>query len=70
MSSYNEKLELFFDMFNVSKEYIQESDHLEFSMKLLDVLDQQGINIRDFHGEDDILDEALSEILEDDFNEE
>ncbi len=64
--------ELFLDIFEAAKEYVPDSDHLEMCTKLLMTLSEQGFNIRDLHGDDDVIDEALEEMLEEDheYNEE
>ncbi len=55
--------DIFLEIFEAAKEYVPDSDHVEMCIRLLRVLSEQGFNVRDFHGEDEIIDEALEEVL-------
>ncbi len=57
--------EIFLVLFDEAKEYVPESDHLEMCTRLLVVLSEQGFNINSLHGEDEVIDESLEEMLED-----
>ena len=56
--------DVFSELFNLTKEYVPEADHLELCTKMLVCLSQHGFNIELLHGEDDIIDEAIEEVLE------
>lgn len=64
--------EIFLELLEAAKEYVPDSDHVEMCTRLLIILSEQGFNVRDLHGEDDIIDESLEEVLEDfgNYNEE
>ena len=56
--------EIFLELFEAAKEYVPEADHLELCTKLLRTLAENGFDVRSLHGEDEIVDAALDEILE------
>ena len=65
--------DIFLEIFEAAKEYVPDSDHVEMCTKLLRTLSEQGFNVRELHGDDDIIDAALEEVLEeydDDYDEE
>lgn len=64
--------DIFLEIFEAAKEYVPDSDHVEMCIRLLTTLSEQGFNVRQFHGDDDVIDEALEIVLEeyDNYNEE
>ena len=56
--------DVFLELFQAAQEYVSEADHLELCTKMLNVLSSQG--------DDDLVDEALEEVLEEyeDYDEE
>ncbi len=70
--------ELFFDFFDVAKQYIPDSDHVTMCIDILRNLEDYGYDLNTLKGHDKTVDEALEEIYPDmvdeydidDFNEE
>ncbi len=54
--------EFFMDFFNVSKEFVPESDHVEMLTNMIRDLEDQGYAMQDLYGIDVIVDEALLEV--------
>ena len=57
--------EIFFDFFDVTKQYIPESDHVTMCMDILRTLEDYGYNLNTLKGHDKIVDEALEELYPD-----
>lgn len=60
------------ELLEITKEYVPDADHLELCTKMLVILSQKGFDIELLHGEDEIVDEAIEEVLEsfDEYDEE
>lgn len=57
--------ELFFDFLDAVKPHVPESDHSFLCLDILRKLEDDGYDLKDLHGHDDVVDEALEEIFPD-----
>ena len=56
--------EVFLELFQTAQEYVSDADHLELCSKMLHVLSEHGFDVEILQGDDDIVDQALEEVLE------
>ncbi len=54
--------DLFFDFLEAAQEFVPEADHIQMCLEILRRLDDQGYNVKKFYGQDEIVDEALTEM--------
>ena len=54
--------DLFFDFLEATKEFVPDADHIQMCLEILRRLGDQGYNVKKFYGQDEIVDEALTEI--------
>lgn len=51
--------ELFFEILEAAKPFVPESDHVEMCLNILRSLDDQGYNLHELYGHEEMVDEAL-----------
>jgi len=54
--------DLFFDFLEATKEFVPESDHIQMCLEILRHLEDQGYNVKKFYGQDEVVDEALTDL--------